>query len=86
MTKESVCVSICAETAAEMRAQAMSVVPHADVIELRLDCLHPDELAQLNDVAPDVVSITDEVGIAILEVDGGAKAPCLAGSYHVLDR
>ena len=47
MTKESICVSVCAETAAEMRAQAMSVVPHADVIELRLDCLHPDELADV---------------------------------------
>ena len=59
----------------------------AEIHDLALaKTLHPDELAQLNDVALDVVSITDEVGIAVLEIDGGAEAPCLAGSYHVLDR
>lgn len=42
--KEAICVSICAESADEMRRRALTASEHADIIELRLDCLAPDEL------------------------------------------
>ena len=46
--------------------------------------LHVDELTQLNDIATDMVGITDEVGVAILEVDGGTKSPRLPFTNHIL--
>lgn len=44
MIKETVCVSVCAGTADEMKSRALAAAEYADVVELRLDCLSPDEL------------------------------------------
>lgn len=47
MIKEAICVSICADSADEMRRRALDASEHADMIELRLDCLAPDELTDI---------------------------------------
>lgn len=59
----------------------------AEIHDLALaEALHPDELTQLNDVAFNTVRVTDKIGIAIVEIDGGAESPCLTAPHHVLDR
>lgn len=47
MIKEAICVSICAETADEMKRRALEAAEVADLIELRLDCLNADELPNI---------------------------------------
>jgi hypothetical protein len=57
----------------------------AEIDDLALaKTLHVDELAQLNDIAADMVGISNQVGMAILEIDGGTKSPRLPFTHHVL--
>ena len=44
MNNGKICVSICAKTAAELFEKIARAEPLADVIELRFDCLDPDEV------------------------------------------
>lgn len=44
MNNGKICVSICAKTAAELFEKTSRAEPLADVIELRFDCLNPDEV------------------------------------------
>ena len=44
MSEGKVCVSVCAKTAVEMIAKIRSAEKHADVVEVRFDCLDSDEL------------------------------------------
>lgn len=44
MNNGKICVSVCAETAAEMIANIKRAEENADVVELRLDCLRPEQL------------------------------------------
>jgi hypothetical protein len=47
--------------------------------------LHVNELAELYDIPANVVSITDQVGMAVLEVDGSTQSPGLPFTNHFLD-
>ena len=42
--KARVCVPVCVDRAAEVRGAFERAAPHADIFELRLDCLAPEEL------------------------------------------
>ncbi|MDI1240772.1 MAG: shikimate dehydrogenase [bacterium] len=44
MNRAKICVSICAKTAAELFEKISRAEPLADVIELRFDCLNPDQV------------------------------------------
>lgn len=44
MNNGKICVSICAKTAVDLLAKISRAEPLADVIELRFDCLNPDEI------------------------------------------
>lgn len=46
--------------------------------------LHIDEFAQLNDIAADMVGISNQVGMTILEVDGSTQSPRLPVTHHFL--
>ena len=57
----------------------------AEIDDLALaKTLHVDELAQLNDIAADMVGISNQVGMAILKIDGGTKSPRLPFTHHIL--
>ena len=57
----------------------------AEIDDLALaEALHVDQLAQLNDVAADMVGISDQVGMAILKIDGGTQSPRLPFTHHFL--
>ncbi len=47
MNKGKICVSVCAETADEMIANIKRAEEFADVIEVRFDCLRPDQVKTL---------------------------------------
>ncbi len=44
MNNGNICVSVCAETADEMIAKIKLAMEFADLIEVRFDCLHPDQV------------------------------------------
>ena len=44
MNKGKICISICAKTAGELYQKIARAEPLADVIELRFDCLNPDQV------------------------------------------
>jgi len=46
MNSGRVCVSVCADTLPDMLERAHQVESSADIVELRLDCLDPDQLDQ----------------------------------------
>ena len=57
----------------------------AEINDLALTkTLHVDELTQLDDIATDMVGISNQVGMTILEVDGGTESPRLPLTHHLL--
>jgi len=57
----------------------------AEIDDLALaKTLHVDKLAQLYDIATDMVGISNQVGMAILEIDGGTQSPRLPLTHHFL--
>jgi len=50
------------------------------------ETLHSDEVTELNDIPFDRLGVTNEIGVAILKVNGGAESPCFAFSHHILGR
>ena len=54
MNDGKICISICAATAAELFAKIARAEPLADVIELRFDCLRPDEVGPAMEGIPEI--------------------------------
>ena len=54
MNKGKICISLCAKTADELFAKIVRAEPLADVIEIRFDCLNPDEIDRVIENLPSV--------------------------------
>ena len=47
--------------------------------------LHADKLAELYDITANMIGITDQVGMAVLQIDGSTQSPGLPFTNHFLD-
>ena len=54
MNNGKICVSVCAETAEEMIAKIKQAEEFADVIEVRFDCLQPDQISNFRSQISDL--------------------------------
>ncbi len=53
MNHGKICISVCARTAKEMLDRVNQAIPAADVVELRLDCVSPDEIDSVLENLPE---------------------------------
>ncbi len=74
MTK--ICVSVCARRISEMQRAVGRAAGVGDIIELRLDCLPEQELAQVNEVINEIIKVAERPLILTLRPAefGGARA------------